>query len=95
MVVLVTFILFTQIASRKHHFEYKAHEQRLFVQFGGVVIYILINLTSNLVGVHNTTEKNDNVVHFFGYLLAQLLAITVIVFSHKVEDCFHCFNCIQ
>jgi hypothetical protein len=93
--VLVTYILFTRIASKKHHFEYKAHERRLRLQFGGVVVYIMINITSNFVGVLNTTETNDNVLHFFGYLLSQLSAITVIILSHKVEDCFHCFNCIQ
>ena len=67
--VVATFYQFRRIASRKHHFEYQAHERRLIIQFVGVVIYILINITSNFLGVHNTTETNDNVNHFLWYLL--------------------------
>lgn len=65
------------------------------MQFSGVVTFILINLASNIVGIVKTNDVNDNVDHFVYYLISQLLAITIIILSHKIEDCFHCFNCVQ
>jgi len=67
--VIKTFQQFRTVASRRHHFEYQAHERRFLTQFFGVVIYILINITSNILGVINTTETNDNVNHFLWYLI--------------------------